>query len=172
MDDFFKSIERPAYRMAHIACSNRDDALDLVQDSMCKFVDKYSNKPPEEWKALFYRTLQNKIRDYYRKHAIRSRWQDWFSNDREDGVDPLAALAVDQDRNPEQKVEQQQALGQLETALRQLSLKQQQIFLLRTWQGLSTREAAHAMGCSEGTVKTQLSRASARLKGKLGDDWP
>lgn len=158
--------------MAHVACSNREDALDLVQESMCRFVDKYSNKPPEEWKALYYRTLQNKIRDYYRKRAIRSRWQDWFSSDREDGGDQLAEFAVDQDRDPEQKVQQHQALVQLEEALRELSLKQQQIFLLRSWQGLSTGETAHAMGCSEGTVKTQLSRANVRLKAKLGDDWP
>ena len=59
METFFKSIERQAFRVALFACSNQDDALDLVQDAMCKFVDKYSHKPQLEWKALFYKILQN-----------------------------------------------------------------------------------------------------------------
>ncbi len=45
MEAFLKSIEGKAYRMALINCSDHDDALDLVQDSMFKFVDKYATKP-------------------------------------------------------------------------------------------------------------------------------
>lgn len=45
METFLQSIERPAYRMALIASRNREDALDLVQEAMCKFVEKYASRP-------------------------------------------------------------------------------------------------------------------------------
>jgi len=172
MENFFKSIERQAFRLALFACHNRDDALDLVQDSMCKFVDKYSQKPESEWKALFYKILQNKIRDFYRREAIRSRWRVWFGKNSEETVgDALEQLADPRNKNPEQETEEKFKFSQLQTELEKLSLKQQQVFLLRAWEGLSVKETAQAMKCSEGTVKTHYFRATEQLKKNLGDQW-
>jgi RNA polymerase sigma-70 factor (ECF subfamily) len=39
--------------MAQIATGNAADALDIVQDSMFKLVEKYSDKPEDEWAPLF-----------------------------------------------------------------------------------------------------------------------
>ncbi|MBN1959139.1 MAG: RNA polymerase sigma factor [Desulfuromonadales bacterium] len=172
MENFFKSIERQAFRLALFACHNEDDALDLVQESMCKFVDKYSNKPDSEWKALFYKILQNKIRDFYRREAIRCRWRVWLGKNSEDTVsEPLEQLADLQGRTPEQETETKYKFRQLQHELLQLSLKQQQVFLLRAWEGLSVKETAQAMNCSEGTVKTHFYRATEQLKKKLGEQW-
>jgi RNA polymerase sigma-70 factor, ECF subfamily len=105
MEQFFKSIERPAFRMALFACHHRDDALDLVQEAMCKFVSKYSMKPESEWKALFYKILQNKIRDYYRYETVRSRWRIWLGKDDDEGQgDPLEQLADPRECSPEKEV--------------------------------------------------------------------
>lgn len=172
MENFFKSIERQAFRLALFACNNQDDALDLVQESMCKFVDKYSQRPESEWKALFYKILQNKIRDFYRREAIRSRWRVWLGKKSEETAgDALEQLADPRDKNPEQETEEKLKFGQLQVELKKLSLKQQQVFLLRAWEGLSVRETAQAMECSEGTVKTHYFRATERLRKNLGDEW-
>ena len=66
MEQFLKSVERRAFRMAQIATGTRDDALDVLQDAMLEFVRAYAHKPMDEWKPLFYRIVQNKIRDWRR----------------------------------------------------------------------------------------------------------
>jgi RNA polymerase sigma-70 factor (ECF subfamily) len=172
MENFLKSVERRAYRLTLFACRHEDDALDLVQEAMCRFVGKYRAKPRTEWKALFYKVLQNKIRDYYRYEAVRSRWRIWFGRDDDDPRgDPLEQYADPGTMTPEKELMRQQAFLRLEEELHKLSYRQQQVFLLRAWEGLSVRDTAVAVGCSEGSVKTHYHRALAQLKDKLGDNW-
>jgi len=171
MDAFLKSIERPAYRIALVGTGQEADALDLVQDSMLRFVDKYARKPQPEWKPLFYRILHNRIRDYHRRRSSRSRWFTWLA-DSDDEEDPIQNLADHRQKGPEHQVQLDGTFAQLEQALRGLPFRQQQAFLLRAWQELSVAETAAAMNCSEGSVKTHYSRALERLRERLGDHWP
>jgi RNA polymerase sigma-70 factor (sigma-E family) len=49
-------------------------------------------------------------------------------------------------------------------ALRQLPARQRAVLVLRYWEQLSETEAAAALGCSVGTVKSSASRGLARLR--------
>ena len=52
----------------------------------------------------------------------------------------------------------------LDAALRLLSAQQRAVLVLRYYEDLTERQAADALGCSVGTVKTQAHRALKRLR--------
>jgi len=173
MNDFLMSVERRAFAIAQMAVTNPDDALELVQESMLKLVQLYINKPQEQWTPLFYKILQSRIRDWYRRSKVKNRIFSWFSgsetNDEQD-TSVVERMADLENTEPEQKVTSEIANEHLQKALKTLSLRQQQVFLLRAWEGMNVKEAAFVMKCSEGSVKTHYSRALNRLK-DLMQEW-
>ena len=52
----------------------------------------------------------------------------------------------------------------LQKALAQIPQRQREVFILRYLEGFSTRETAQIVACHEGTVKTHLARAVAKLE--------
>ena len=80
--------------MAEIATGSRDDALDIVQDAMCKLVQNYAARDEAEWGPLFQRILQSKIRDWYRRSKVRNQLRVWFGrkDEAENEADAVGAL--------------------------------------------------------------------------------
>jgi RNA polymerase sigma-70 factor, ECF subfamily len=154
---------------------NEHTALDIVQDAMIKLAEKYGDKPTAELPLLFQRILQNTIRDYYRRQKVRNTWTTLFSSfapKNEDAeYDPLDSLKDDENRSapaaPDDSLQQSQVIALIEQALGKLPPRQREAFLLRYWEGLDTAEAAAAMGCTEGSVKTHCSRAVHALAASL-----
>ncbi len=174
LDRFLAGIERRAFRMAHIATGNEDEALDLVQDAMLKLAHKYGERSEEEWGPLFHCILQSRIRDWYRRERVRNRLREFFRSphDEEEREDPLEQIADTTAVAPDEDVQRKRACVELDVALRALPLRQQQAFLLRIWEELDVAQTAQAMGCSQGSVKTHLFRALQALRTRLGAHWP
>lgn len=160
-------------RVAEIATRSRDDALDIVQDAMLHLARAYGRRPPGEWAPLFHRIVENKVRDWQRRQTVRNRIFFW----RAPGVDAdeelsLESLAPDLSLpDATERLMQAEAMQRLELAIALLPARQRQAFVLRVWDGLSTEDAATAMGCSDGSVKTHLSRALTALRAQLGETW-
>ena len=169
---FLASVERKAFRIAQIALRHEADALDVVQDAMLQLSARYGSRPSGEWKPLFYRILENRIRDVQRRRSVRNRvmammpWRG--SDDEHDAPDPIAE-AVDSGPSPGTQLESDEILQALQQALEALPNRQRQAFLLRNFEGLDVAQTAHAMKCSEGSVKTHYFRAVQALRSKLGD---
>ena len=174
LEKFLADIERRAFRMAQVALRNADDALDVVQDTMLKLVRTYASRPSSEWRPLFYRILENGIRDLQRRRSVRNRFMTWLPGVKEDpdneAQDPLDNVADLGPAIPDLLM-QGQAMQQLETSLRALPARQRQAFMLRNFEGLDVAETATAMGCSEGSVKTHYSRAVHALRENLSEVW-
>lgn len=170
MNHFLAEIEGRAFRMAQIATGNRDDALEIVQDAMIKLVQKYSNHHAAEWKPLFYRILNTRILDWHRRQSVRNRfrsWLHWHDNEDEEGEDALEQHPDDANHEPDVKLEDNQFIASLNSALGSLPIRQQQAFLLRVWEGLDINETASIMQCSASSVKTHYARALEKLREKL-----
>ncbi|HEU5137888.1 MAG TPA: RNA polymerase sigma factor [Steroidobacteraceae bacterium] len=170
LDQFLSGVERRAFKIAQLGLRNDDDALDAVQDAMMKLVQSYASRPVDEWRPLFYRILANGIRDMQRRRTVRGRIMAWLPGrvDEEEEFDPIAE-APSHDAGPAKRLELDEAMGVLETAVAALPPRQQQAFLLRNFEGLDVNETASAMGCSEGSVKTHYFRALESLRAKLGE---
>lgn len=173
IEGFLKSIERRAFHMAKMATGNADNAMDIVQDSMFKLVEKYAHKTAQEWKPLFYRILNSKITDYYRRKAVRDRvfpWRNYVASGDSDQITDIVDLAEGRrSETPDEMVMRAQRIEKLGNAVNALPRRQREAFMLRCWEGMSTIETAVTMKCSEGSVKTHYSRAMHRLRDVLKD---
>lgn len=176
LDDFLASIEKRAFSMARIAVRDREDALEIVQDAMSQLARRYSRRDPSEWRMLFYRILHNRINDTHRRRKIQRKIFAWLptGTGNRDGneEDPLAQFAGPQADNPAAMLENRQRLAAVQAAVGTLPRRQQEAFMLRCWEGLSTAESAAAMRCTEGSVKTHYSRALLALRQQLQEHRP
>jgi RNA polymerase sigma-70 factor (ECF subfamily) len=172
LNKFLASVEVRAFKIAQAALRHEDDALDAVQDAMLQLSRAYSGRPAAEWKPLFYRILENRIRDVQRRRTVRARvisWLPFRGNDSEEEEPDPIAQAPSQDPSPGRRLELDEAMSAIEKAVAGLPRRQQQVFLLRTLEGLDVADTAKAMGCSEGSVKTHYFRALQTLRAQLGD---
>ena len=175
LNRFLADVERRAYRIAQMSLRSHEDAQDAVQDAMFQLVKSYATRPAAEWAPLFYRILQSRIRDCQRRRKVRNRVISFFGGQRGDGddelPDPIASAPDLATAEPSEQVVQAEAMVALEKALGELPARQREAFMLRILEGLDVAQTAQAMGCSEGSVKTHLSRAMHSLRESLGEHW-
>ena len=155
-----------AFRFAEAGLRSRDDALDAVQDAMVRMLG-YAQRPPAEWTPLFWSILRSRIVDLQRRRNFRLRWM-LPADDRGDGRE--AEWADDAAPDPSRAHDGREAWGVLAGALRALPARQREAFTLRVLEEFDVAETARIMGCSEGSVKTHLSRARSALQARL-EDW-
>ena len=142
LEQFLAEVGPRAFRFAELGLRQREDALDAVQDAMEKMLG-YRDRPASEWPPLFWRILRSRIIDLQRRRNYRLRW--------------LAPAPAHEDQG-------------FDWADDALPARQREAFTLRVLEELDVADTARAMGCSEGSVKTHLSRAREALRRQL-EDW-
>ena len=164
LDAFLAGIGPRAFRFAEAGLRHHDDALDAVQDAMLKML-AYRDRPASEWSPLFWSILRNRMVDMQRRGLFRLRWLLPGSTDRDGETIDWADDAPD----PARRHDSHEAWDRISAALRTLPARQREAFTLRVLEELDVADTALAMGCSEGSVKTHLSRARAALQTQLED---
>lgn len=167
MNAFLAQVERRAFRMAELNLGHREDAMDAVQDAMLRLVKHYSEKPAQEWTPLFWGILRRRIVDLQRRRKVRSIMVGWLGGKDDDGEDLPAWEPADTGPGPLERLNDAQSYADMAAAVKLLPRRQREAFMLRVLEGLDVAETAQAMGCSEGSVKTHLSRALQRLRDQL-----
>ncbi len=163
LDRFLADIDRRAFRFAESGLRQRDDALDAVQDAMVKML-AYRDRPADEWSPLFWRILRSRIVDIQRRRGFRLRW---LLPQREYEATPDW---TDTGPGPAGTHDQREGYARMLDALSALPRRQREAFTLRILEELDVASTAQAMGCSEGSVKTHLSRARSAMQSSL-EDW-
>ncbi|MCL6234957.1 RNA polymerase sigma factor [Acinetobacter sp. ANC 5579] len=143
-------------------------AMDLVQEAFISLHKAYAEKSTEEWYPLFYTILNNKLQDWRRKEARRSQPFSLFRKVSLDDDDIEIQDVVDESTpNPFDFLDQAVTAEEIQDAIAELPVRQQQAFMLRAWEGFDTHTTAEIMNCSEGSVKTHYHRAIQGLRTAL-----
>jgi RNA polymerase sigma-70 factor (ECF subfamily) len=173
IESFLAGIEQRAYRFALYELWDRDAALDAVQDSMWRLVERYATRPTGEWPALFFTILKNRTTDAKRWRVVQRMRGLFGGGVRHEKANEQVLLAVpaSPDETPEARQTAAEQRRALQRALAELPARQRQTFLLRECEGLTTAETAQTLGCSEGTVKQHHFRALQALRAKLSKVW-
>ena len=167
-DAFLASVERRAFRMAELGLGQREDALDCVQEAMIRLL-RYRARPAAEWPPLFWGILRRQLTDRHRRNAVRRRVLGFLGRPEPGAPDPLE-MVPDPHEDPARRLQDARSWEALGAAVRALPRRQRECYLLRELQGLDVAETAVAMGCSQGSVKTHLSRALQALRSQL-EEW-
>lgn len=165
---FYSQIEQRAFRLALIETRNSSDALDLIQDAMESLMRRYLEHPSQEWRPLFYKILQNRIKDWHRWSGLRAKLHLPKANKQELSQEEYQIESSDM--TPIEQTEQDFTLEKLQHVLSKLSFRQRQTVLLRAWEGFSVEETAQIMKCSQGSVKTHMSRALNTMKSLMDEN--
>jgi RNA polymerase sigma-70 factor (ECF subfamily) len=117
--------------------------------------------------------LRNKLNDFHRKRLLLGRFFVEVDNDLEqiDNQNHTSQSMVNKffANNPDILMDREKRISLLMSSIAALPNRQQQTFIFRYLEGYSTNQTALAMNCSEGSVKTHLSRANQKLKFLLKD---
>lgn len=165
LDEFLAGVGPRAFRFAELGLRDREDALDAVQDAMAKLLG-YADRPSTEWTPLFWSILRRRIVDMQRRRAFRLRWLLPGQPSDDDATPDWTDAGPDPARTHDGK----EAYARFAEAMASLPRRQREAFHLRILEELDVATTAQAMGCSEGSVKTHLSRAREALQRQL-EDW-
>lgn len=140
------------YRLAYSYVKNVDDALDIVQESICKAISSMDSlKNPEYIKTWFYRILVNTSLDFLRRKGKVDIVE-------EEILISLDTGAVDEYEN----FDLQRAMNNLPDNFRTL-------IILRYFEDLKIEEIAEILNENTNTVKTRLYKSLEMLRIKMNN---
>ena len=151
--DFMRNRASPLHQSAYLLCGDWHLAHDLVQDTLVKAYQHWPRvRQADSADAYVRRILLNEV---------RSRWR------RRERALPVARFPEQSEPVAPDATDEIASRAGLLQALLVLPLRQRATIILRYLEGMSERETAAVLGCSEGTVKSQSARALGTLRNFL-----
>ena len=164
----FEDNKRRIHALGYQYTGNPQDAEDIFQETFIKAfrsIGRFRPGPETTFSAWVYRIGINCSIDHLRR--VRRRGEVGQS---EAG---MAGLKADpRTSNPEIDRGRAEVSARVEEVLATLPPRQRMVFVLRHYQEMKVREIAASLGCSEGSVKTQLFRAMDAFKKRFRNLLP
>lgn len=168
---FRELVERYQRRVLTMAVGmlhNRDDALEVVQDTFVKaFWGIRQFKGESSFYTWLSRIAVNRCIDYQRRER---RWAPVSGGGAESNTEISALLPDDGvTADPFARARDREIHDRIIRAVAELTPDHKAVILLREVEGLSYEDISKIMRCSKGTVMSRLHYARKKLQGKLKD---
>jgi RNA polymerase sigma-70 factor (sigma-E family) len=148
---FASARMRDLRRTAYLLCGDWHHADDVTQTVLAKLYSNWSKIQERERIDAYVRTMLVRA-------TFERRRKVWWRREINSPRPPEVAISDDG------RVEERMVLVD---ALAKMPPRQRAAVVLRYWQDLDVAETARALGCSEGTVKSQSARGLATLRALL-----
>ena len=150
---FAASRQKQLLRSAYLLCGDWHGAEDLVQTAFGHMYRAWRRLRRVDHPDAYAKQV------LYRCYLTSKRKQRFATVPIESVPEPSAPVAPDPDERA----------GLLVEALAGLPERARAVVVLRFWEDYSVAQTADALGISQGTVKSQTSRALALLRTRIGD---
>ncbi len=157
-----KRYDRQVLQLTRSIVHHVEDAEDIYQEV---FVRVFRNLRKFHFRSEFSTWLYRVVVNHCLNFKKRSGRKRTFSLENESSSGENWQTTIKgTGKNPEQSMLNTELGDQIDQAIDQLSDRQRVVFELRHYHGHKLKEIAEIMGCSEGTVKNYLFRATQKLQ--------
>ncbi|SHJ21431.1 RNA polymerase, sigma-24 subunit, RpoE [Geosporobacter subterraneus DSM 17957] len=158
-----KEYQKLAFNIAYRMLGNTEDAADATQDAMIKVYKSINSfKGNSSFSTWLYRIVTNTCLDELRKRKKDKTLSYDRGIETEEGT--LEREIPDTRNIPEEAVERKEQLQDLVEAINRLPEQHKTVIVLRDIKGFSYEQIAEILDCSQGTIKSRISRARMALK--------
>jgi RNA polymerase sigma-70 factor (ECF subfamily) len=148
---------------------SRDQAEDLFQETFQRVHEKARTYRGGSFKSWLYTIATRVTIDTARRRKRATVLSLSRDADCEDDPAPLETVVAQDAPDPAEEAVKEEQKEQVRRAIESLPVGQRAALVLADYQQLSYPEVAETLGCSVGSVKTQMSRALAKLARMLPD---
>ena len=161
-----ETYQKKAFNIAYRMLGNLEDANDVTQEAFVKVYKSLGKfKGDSKFSTWLYSIVTNASIDYMRKN----RKTDVVYLDKKE-EDQMKIEVPDNINTPEHLFEKKEIKRVIHDSINKLSKEHRTVIILRDIQGFSYDEIANILNCSEGTVKSRISRARGQLKNILSQN--
>jgi len=162
LDELYRRHREAAYGIAYRLVGNRDDGLEVVQESFIHVMRGIQSfRGQSSFRTWLYRIVTHAALDYRRWRALRTA----------DSLDTSAEPAVAAEgRSPQEAAADRDLGAAIDKALSNISEKNRAALILYAIEGMSYKEVADVLGISIGTVMSRIFNARQRLRELLATE--
>ena len=146
--EYIKENQEKMYKTAFTYVHDRDEALDIVQESIAKAIQNINKLKYEEYvKTWFYRILINESLQHIKKNKRNNLYE----------LENLENEIADYSEIPIENIEIYKCINKLNEKIRT-------VIILRFFEDMKIEEIAYSTRTNENTVKSRLYKGIQELK--------